>query len=212
MPTTLVIADDHPLILSGLERLFAGEQDCEILALCGNGREALEAVRRHRPDVLILDSLMPALDGLEVLKAMVREGSLTRVVFLAEGTEEELIREAVHLGARGVVLKEMPAPTVLQCVRKVRAGEYWLERRSASQALEELIRREAGTRVLAGVLTPREREILHLICQGLRNKEISRSLSISEATAKVHLRHIYEKLHVKGRLALLSYAKDNGLV
>ena len=212
MAILLVLADDHPLILSGLERLFEPEPDCEVLACCGNGRDALEAVRRHRPDVLILDSLMPALDGLEVLKAMVREGSPTRVLFLAESREEELIREAVRLGARGVVLKEMPTGTVLQCVRKIHAGEYWLERRSASQALEELIRREAGTRSLAGVLTPREQEVLPLLCRGLRNKEIAGALSISESTTKVHVRHIYEKLHVKSRLALLRYAEDKGLL
>jgi DNA-binding NarL/FixJ family response regulator len=212
MSIRLVLADDHPLILSGLERLFEPEPDCEILACCGNGREALEAVLRHRPDVLVLDSRMPVLDGLEVLKAIAREGSPTRVLFLAESAEEELIREAVHLGARGVVLKEMPSGTVLQCVRKIHAGEYWLERRSASQAFEKLMRREAGTRSLVGVLTPREQEVLPLLCRGLRNKEISGTLSISEATTKVHIRHIYEKLHVKNRLALLRYAEDKGLV
>ena len=211
MPISLVIADDHPLILSGLERLFEAEPDCEILARCGNGREALEAVRRHRPDVLILDSHMPVCDGLEVLRTMMREGSPTRVVLLAEGTEEEVIREAIPLGARGVVFKEMPPGTLLECVRKVHAGEYWLERRSASQALEKLIRREAGARVIAGVLTPREQEILHRLCHGLPNKEIAKALSISESTVKVHLRHISEKLHVRGRLALLHYAKDKGL-
>jgi two-component system, NarL family, nitrate/nitrite response regulator NarL len=212
MPMTFVLADDHPLILDGLERLFEGEPDCEIVARCGNGLEALEAVRRHRPDVLILDSRMPVCDGLEVLRTMIRERLLTRVVFLAESAEEEVIQEAVHLGARGVILKEMPPGTLLECVRRVHAGEYWLERRSASQALEGMIRREAGTRALAGVLTPREQETLRLLCRGLRNKEIAKALSISEATVKVHVRHIYEKLHVKGRLALLHYAKDYGLV
>jgi DNA-binding NarL/FixJ family response regulator len=212
MLISLVLADDHPLVLSGLERLFELEPDCEVLACCGDGEEALEAVRRYQPDVLVLDSRMPALDGLGVLRAMVREDSPSRVVFLAESAEEELIREAVRLGARGVVLKEMPPGTVLECVRKVYAGEYWLERRSASQALEDLIRREAGSRSLVGVLTPREQEVLPLLCRGLRNKEIAATLSISESTVKVHIQHIYEKLHVKSRLALLRYAEDNGLV
>jgi DNA-binding NarL/FixJ family response regulator len=212
MQIDLVIADDHPLILSGLERLFEAEPDIRILARCGNGRDALEAVRQKHPDILILDSRMPGLDGLEVLRNLVQEESATRVVFLAESPEKELIGEAVRLGARGVVLKDMPPATLLQCVRRVHAGEYWLERRSASQVVEEMIRRELGTRAIAARLTPREQEILTLLCQGLRNKEMAAALSISEATAKAHVRHIYAKLHVKSRVALLRYADDQGLV
>lgn len=212
MAIRLVLADDHPLILSGLERLFEPEPDCEVLACCPDGRGALEAVRRHQPDVLILDSRMPVLDGLEVLRVLASEGSPVPVVLLAESAEEDLIREAIRLGARGVVLKEMPAGTLLQCVRKVHAGEYWLERRSAMQALEKVMRRETAGRELAGVLTPREQEVLRLLCRGLHNKEIAESLLISVATAKVHVRHIYEKLHVKDRLALLRHAEARGLV
>lgn len=202
MAIQLVLADDHPLILSGLERLFETEHDCEVLALCGNGREALDAVLRHRPDILILDSRMPVLDGLEVLRTLRRERSSTQVVFLAESTEEDLVREAIRLGVRGVVLKEMPPGPLLQCVRKVYAGGYWLERRSASQAVEEMIQREAGLRNNAARLTPREQEILGLLCRGLRNKEVAAALSISESTVKVHICHLYAKLHVKSRVAL----------
>jgi DNA-binding NarL/FixJ family response regulator len=212
MSIDLVIADDHPLILSGLERLFEAEPDFQILACCGNGREALEVVRRLRPDLLILDSRMPVLDGLEVLRTLAEEKSSTQVVFLAESPEKELIREAVRLGARGVVLKEMPTGTLLQCVRRVHAGEYWLERQSASRAVEDMLRREVGTRAIAARLTPREQEILGLLCRGLRNKELAAALSISEATTKAHIRNIYAKLHVKSRVALLRYADDKGLI
>jgi DNA-binding NarL/FixJ family response regulator len=133
-------------------------------------------------------------------------------VLHAEGAEQELIREAVRLGVRGVVLKEMPPGTLLQCVRRVHGGEHWLEWRSASYVLEELLRREQGMKAAAGVLTRREREILALLCRGLRNKEIAASVSISTATVKAHVRHIYEKLQVKGRVALLRYAEDKGLI
>lgn len=208
----LVIADDHPLVLRGIEHLLEAEPGYEILAYCGNGKEALEAVRRHRPDILILDSRMPDLSSLEVIRTLQGERSATCVVLHAESSEEELIRESVRLGVRGVILKEMPPGTLLQCVRRVHAGEYWLEWRSASRVLEEMRRREEGTRDLAGVLTAREREILQLVSRGLRNKEIGNNLSISEPTVKAHLRHISEKLHVKGRLALLRYAEDKGLI
>lgn len=212
MIVRLVIADDHPLILRGIEHLLATEAGYEILACCGNGREALEEVRRHSPDVLILDSRMPLLDSLEVIRVLAREHPLTCVVLHAEGSEDGLIREAVRLGVRGVVLKEMPPGTLLQCIRRVCTGEYWLEWRSASRVLEEMRRREEATRDLAGVLTSREQEILSLLCRGLRNKEIASHLSISEPTVKAHLRHISEKLHVKGRMALLRYAEDKGLI
>lgn len=207
----LVLADDHPLVLKGLENLLSSEPDCELLASCGNGKEALEAVRRYKPDVLILDSRMPVMNGLEVIRALVRERSATRIVLHAESSEEELIREAVRLGVRGVVLKEMPPATLVMCTRRVHSGDSWLEWRSASRVLDQLLRKEQGTRDVAGVLTRREQEILGLLCRGLRNKEIARDLSISESTVKVHLRHIYDKLHLKGRLALLLYAQEKGL-
>jgi DNA-binding NarL/FixJ family response regulator len=207
----LVLADDHPLVLRGIEDLLASEPDCELLASCGNGKEALAAVRRHQPDVLILDSRMPVMSGLEVIQALVRERSPTRIVLHAEGFEEELIREAVRLGVRGVVLKEMPPATLLLCARKVNGGESWLEWRSASRVLDELLRKEEGARDVAGILTRRELETLALLCRGLRNKEIAKDLSISESTVKVHLRHIYEKLHLKGRLAVVHYAREKGL-
>lgn len=106
----------------------------------------------------------------------------------------------------------MPVGTLLQCIRKVCTGEYWLEWRSASRVLEELRRRDEATRDLAGLLTSREQQILSLVCRGLRNKEIAKSLSISEPTVKAHLRHVSEKLHVRGRMALLRYAEDKGLI
>src|SRR5262245_17834311 len=208
----LVLADDHPLVLRGIEDLLASEPDCELLASCGNGKEALEAVRRHKPDILVLDSRMPGLSSLEVIRTLVRVGSPTRVVLHAEAAEGELIREAVRLGVRGIVLKELPPATLIQCIRRVHNGEHWLEWRSAAKVLEELLRQEQGARDLALLLTPREQQILRLLCRGLRNKEIAKSVSISESTVKVHLRHIYEKLKVKGRLALLRFAEDKGLI
>jgi DNA-binding NarL/FixJ family response regulator len=212
MAIRFVIADDFPLLRSGIEHLLATVPDFEVLACCANGREALEAVRRDSPDILILDSSLPVLSSLEVVRILGRERSSTRVVLHAESSEEALMREAVRLGVAGVVLKEMAPEALLQCIRKVQAGQHWLEWRSASGALTDLRRREEGAREIAGVLTPREREILLAVCEGLRNKEVATNFSISEPTVKAHLRHIYEKLHVKGRLALLRYAEGKGMI
>jgi DNA-binding NarL/FixJ family response regulator len=211
MAIRLVLADDHPIILDGLEVLFRMEQDIQVVARCVNGEEALQAVRQHRPDILILDIRMPGKDGLAVLREMRDEDLSTQVVLLTVALEEDETLEALRLGVRGVVLKEMAPQMLVQCVRKVHAGEQWLERRSVGRALEKLLSREAGVREVAGVLTPREIEVVRMVAAGFRNKEIGDKLSISEGTVKIHLHHIYEKLHLTGRLELARYAQDKGL-
>jgi DNA-binding NarL/FixJ family response regulator len=212
MAIRLVVADDHPIILDGLEVLFRMEQDIQVVARCVNGEEALQAVRQHRPDILILDIRMPGKDGLAVLREMRDTDLSTQVVLLTVALEEDETLEALRLGVRGVVLKVMAPQMLVQCVRKVHAGEQWLERRSVGRALEKLLSREAGAREVAGVLTPREIEVVRMVAAGFRNKEIGDKLSISEGTVKIHLHHIYEKLHLTGRLELARYAQDKGLV
>ena len=212
MPISLVLADDHPIILDGLEMLFRAEQDFQVLARCVNGEETIQAVRQHRPDILILDIRMPGKDGLAVLREVKKDSLPTRAVLLTVGLDEDDLLEAIRLGVRGVVLKEMAPQMLVQCVRKVHAGGQWLEKRSVGRALEKMLLREAGERQVAGVLTPRELEIVRMVAAGLRNKEIAESLSISEGTVKIHLHHIYEKLHLGGRLELALYAQERGLV
>ena len=212
MAISLVLADDHPIILDGLELLFRSEQDFQVLARCVNGREAIQAVRQHRPDVLILDIRMPGMDGIAVLKQLREENLPTRVVILTVSLGEDELMALVRLGVRGVVLKEMAPQMLVQCVRKVHAGEQWLEKRSFGRAMEKMLSREAGMREVADALTPREIEIVRMVAAGLRNKEIAESLSISEGTVKIHLHHIYEKLHLGGRLELALYAQERGLV
>lgn len=212
MPIRIVLADDHPLILEALENLLRAEDGFEIAAACASGAEALAAVRRHRPDILLLDLRMPDLDGLGVLRALAAENLPVRTILLTAAIEESEILEAFRLDVGGVVLKEMASASVVQCVRKVHAGERWLEKRSAGLIIEKLARREGKAREAAALLTPRELELLSLIGRGLRNKEIAAKLSIREQTVKVHLSHIYAKLGVDGRLALLRYAEDHGLL
>lgn len=211
MPITLVLANDHPIFLEGLEDILRREPDFQVLARCLEGQAALRAVRELKPDVLILDLRMPKMDGLGVLREMQEEKLSTRVVVLTAALDEDEVLEAIRLGVQGVVLKEMAARLLVQCIRKVAAGEQWLEKRSVSLALERLLKREAATREIAGLLTSREIEIVRMVADGLRNREIADRLYINEGTVKVHLHNIYEKLKVNSRLQLTRYARDKGL-
>jgi two-component system, NarL family, nitrate/nitrite response regulator NarL len=212
MSIRLVLADDHPLILDGLASLFLLEGDFEVLASCADGAETLRAVRLHRPDVAILDIRMPGMSGLEVARKVREEALPTRMVLLTGELSDEEMIEAMQLGVQGIVLKEMAPNLLVQCIRKVHAGEQWVERRSTRHALETMLRREAGMREVSALLTHREIELVGMVARGLRNKEIAAKLFISEGTVKVHLHNIYDKLKVDGRMALLKYAQEKGLV
>jgi len=211
MPITLVLADDHPLILDGLEALLKGEQDFEVLARCTAGDQTLEAVRQHQPDILVLDLRMPGMDGFQVLKSLKTSKGPTRVVLLTAALDEDALVEVIGLGVRGVVLKEMAPQLLVRCIRTVHAGGQWLEKQATTRALETLVRREAGLRHASSVLTPRELAIVRAIATGSRNREIAERLNISEGTVKVHLHNIYQKLGVDSRLALMIYARENAI-
>ena len=212
MSITLVLADDHPFILHGIEAVLRCEGDLRVLARCTNGEEALQAVRQHRPDILILDVRMPGKDGLAVLQEMKTEQLPTQVVLLTATLDDDDALEALQLGVRGVVLKEMAPRLLVECIRKVHAGEQWFERRSIGRIVEKLLRREVGARELAKTLTAREIEITRMAVSGLRNQDIADKLCISEGTVKIHLHHIYEKLRVDTRQELIRYTQEKGLV
>jgi two-component system, NarL family, nitrate/nitrite response regulator NarL len=212
MPIRLVIADDHPLILAALQRLFGREPDFQLLACCQNGVETLQALKSCQPDVLILDMYMPDQDGLAVLREMRQEHCSTRVVLLTAGLAEHEALEAVRLGAQGMVLKEMPSHLLVQCVRTVHAGEQWFERHSGSRALQTILRHQDALRDVMRLVTPRELEIMRLAAQGFCNKSIADTLAVSEGTVKIHMHNVYKKLSIDSRLGLSLYAREKGLV
>jgi DNA-binding NarL/FixJ family response regulator len=212
MPITVVIADDHPLLLDAMENLFRLQKDIKVVARCLDGDEAVKAVCRHSPDILVLDIRMPRKDGLGVLREMKKEKLPTRVVILTATLDEEELSEAIRLGVRGLVLKELAPRLIVECVRKVHAGELWLEKHSVSSALEKLLKREAGKNEAVQLLTSREIEIVKQVAAGLRNLEIAKTLFISEGTVKMHLHNIYQKLGVASRTQLSRYAQEKALL
>lgn len=211
MTIRIVVADDHPFILDGLEQLFRGEADCEIVARAADGEQALRAVRTYNPDVLILDVRMPRLDGIELLRRM-RELQLpAKVVLLTASLDDARLLEAFRLGAGGLVLKESAPRLLVQSVRQVARGQQSWNGRAIAGALRLVLQREQAVAAVSSVLTPRELEVTRMVASGLRNKEIASRLGISEGTVKFHLHGIYEKLQIDGRYALMSYARDHGL-
>ena len=212
MPIRIVIVDDHPIVLHGLEQLFARHEEFTVVASCATGALALEEVRTHRPDVLVLDLRMPGQDGLAVLRRMSDDRLTCPTVLLTASVRDEEVVEAVKLGAMGLVLKESSPDALLQCIRRVHAGEQWIERETATSAFRSVLTREAAVREASATLTPREMQIVQMVATGLRNKLIAERLSISEGTVKVHLHNIYEKFGVDGRLELVLCAQQKGLL
>jgi DNA-binding NarL/FixJ family response regulator len=211
MPISLVLADDRPFELLGLEQFLASKPGFAILAACTDGEETLLALRQHRPDILILDLHLPRVDGLALLCELRNENLLVKPIVLTGAAADDEVLEAIRLGARGVIRKELSPHFLIQCIHKVYNGGTWLETQSTGRVLDKLLRHEAGTEEIAKVLTPREIDLVRLVAQGLDNTAITLELHISENTVKVHLHRIYRKLELKNRVSLLLYAQSKVL-
>jgi two-component system, NarL family, nitrate/nitrite response regulator NarL len=212
MPIRLALADDHPIVLQGLRQLFAREPDVEVVSCSTNGADAVDAVRRQPVDVLMMDMRMPGVSGLDVLRRLREEQLRCKAVLLTASIDDAQVVEAVQLGARGIVLKEAPPETLIECVRRVHAGHQWIDQATLTRAFDHVVLRDAAARAAALVLTPREIDVVRMVTEGLRNRDIARRMGISEGTVKIHLHHVYEKLGVDGRGALVVYVRQNGLI
>jgi len=200
------------MVLHGLKRLFDGETEFEVVECCGNGADAIAAARRGNVDVLLLDVKMPGLSGIDVLRSVSAERLNCSTVLLTAALTDSDAVEGLRLGARGIVLKESPPDTLLECIRHVSRGEQWVDSETMTRALDTISRRESMMSDPSRTLTARELEIVRMIAQGLRNKAIAERLFISEGTVKIHLHNVYEKLGLDGRLELMLHAQKQGLV
>lgn len=205
MSIRVILVDDHPLVLKGLEQLLDSSNDFEVLATCGSAAEGLAAIEAHKPDVVVLDLKLPGEDGLSVLRRLRSDGP--PVVVLTASQDEDELLDAARLGARGIVLKAM-APRMLEdSIRGVHAGELRLNVEGVDLAAR-LSQRQQVEAELSETLTPRELEIVRLVAVHLDNQELSERLAISVGTVKIHLHHIYEKLNVRGRHDLQIYLRE----
>ena len=207
----VILADDHPLVLNGLYHLLREYPEFEVLERCNSGAEALTATRKQQPDILVLDLLMPGMDGLAVARELHGTSNQSSIVLLTAQLHEDQLIEALHLGVRGFVLKEMATKLLVECLRRVHAGGQWLGKDSANRAMAKLVRREARGREVATLLTPREIEVVRMVAKGLSNKEIGSQLFIADGTVKIHLHNIYEKVKINRRADLIRFAEEYGL-
>lgn len=199
--TSLILCDDHPLILRGLADLIATDTDIEIVATCTDGQQALDAILEHMPDVAVLDIAMPRRTGIEVLRHVAREQWPVRVVFLTGSITDEQVIQAIAAGAHGIVLKESAAASLVDCLRHVAEGRKWLPSNIVQPAIS---RASVAARRASPLesLTRREKEVARLVADGLSNRDVAARLAMSEGTVKVHLHSIYSKLSVDNRTAV----------
>jgi DNA-binding NarL/FixJ family response regulator len=208
MAISLVLVDDHPFLIEGLEQLLGLDPEFVVLGKCGTAAEGLRAVETLRPDVLILDLQLREGDGFTVLRELACRRPPAVIVLTATENEEDLL-EAVRLGARGVVLKAMAPRTLEESIRVVHGGGEWLNVEGQNLA-DRLARREIVERSVAERLTSREVEVLRLLASQYENDEIARRLGLTTGTVKIHVHHVYRKLGVSGRQELMGYLKREG--
>ena len=210
-PIRVLIVDDHGIVRAGLRMLLESRPGIQVVAEATRCTEALNAAARELPDIIVLDLDLGAESGLDCLPGLLAAAATARVVVLTGVRDSALHRQAIRLGAMGLVLKEKAVDELLQAIEKVHAGEVWLESTMVASVLGEMTR----TRTLPAVdpetakltsLTEREREVVTLVGQGLRNRQIAERLYISETTVRHHLTAIFAKLAVHDRLELVIYA------
>ncbi len=224
----IVLADDHPIVRDGLKKMLALESDFEVVGEANDGREALEQIQMHEPDILLLDLRMPNLDGLSALQTLQHINRKTRVIILTASEDKNEFVQAMKLGCSGIVLKQTAPELIVKSIRKVNAGEIWLDSHTTAAVMRQFATAGSYGSISSGSssssspsgqgkvrerspLSAREREIVGLVAQGYKNKEMAEKMFISEQTVKNHLHNIFDKLGVSDRLELALYAIHKGL-
>lgn len=211
-----VIADDQPIFRGGLRKLIESQTDMCVIGESPVGAQAVRLAREKKPDLLLLDLALPKRSGLQVLSCLAGITPPLRTLVLASAVEEGPIVEAFSLGARGIMLKDSLGETLLQSIRSVMTGQYWLDNQITSVVIEALRKfpppQNGITCEKKYGLTPRELKIVDRVASGSSNKEVGQEFNISERTVKHHLTNVFNKLGISGRVGLAVFALENGLV
>ena len=212
----IVIADDHPIFRDGLRKLLSLEEDFRVVAEARDGKEVLEVLEEHQPDILLLDLKMPGLDGLTALQKLQNSRTKTKVIVLTASEDKNQFVQAMKFGTCGIVLKQTATELLIKSIRKVHSGEIWLDSHTTAAVMRQFSSPMESVPLGSrdrdrSPLSQREREIVVLVAQGFKNKEMAEKMFISEQTVKNHLHNIFDKLGVSDRLELALYAIHKGL-
>jgi DNA-binding NarL/FixJ family response regulator len=212
----VLLADDQPLVRAGFRALLERADDIEVVGEAATGRQAIDAARRHKPDVILMDVRMPDVDGIEATKAIAADNELdtARVVVITTFENDDYVFAALRAGASGFLLKDIEADDLRAAVRVVASGESLLSPRVTSRLIAELVARPPRTTPdpeRLAVLTEREREVVALVAKGMSNVEIGRALFMSPATAKTHAGRAMLKVGARDRAQLVVFAYETGL-
>jgi DNA-binding NarL/FixJ family response regulator len=210
--TSVLVADDHGIVREGLRRLLEAETDLEISGEARDGREVLEQVEEHSPEIVVLDISMPRLGGLETLERLRSKYPDVKVILLSVHGDAPFIQSAISLGADGYVLKNGRAADIVTAIRAVTKGGSYFSPVVAREIVEQLRTPEARSQEPFSVLSAREREVLHLIAEGMSAKEVAAELSISTKTVEAHRTSLMRKLGVRKATELVRYALRHGLI
>jgi two-component system nitrate/nitrite response regulator NarL len=202
----ILIADDHVIFRDGLRKLLDSDDELTVVGEAASGGECVKMLGNLKPDILLLDLRMPDKSGLAVLEEVNFDTVPTRVIVLTAAEDDREVIRAMRLGARGVVLKQSATEVLLKSIHRVHAGEIWLDNRMTAEVLNAFSTSDSDPRRGKPFVSDREKEIVRLVAQGFRNKEIGVKLFISEQTVKNHLHNIFDKLGVSDRLELALYA------
>jgi NarL family two-component system response regulator LiaR len=206
----VLIVDDHAIVRRGIRALLATEEGIEVAGEAQDGQEALERVRALRPDVILLDLLMPRMDGIEVTRRVIAEDPQARILVLTSFAVDDKVFPAIKAGALGYLLKDTGPRELVRAIRQVHRGESSLSPTIARKVLQELSRPSDGP-LTPEPLTEREVEVLQVVAKGKSNQEIAAELMISEATVRTHVSNILGKLHLASRTQAALYALREGL-
>ncbi len=212
MPVTLILADDHPIVRQGLRHLLESEPEFRILDEADDGVEALRLVERLMPDILLVDMMMPGLNGLEVLRQIKKLSPATRTIVLSMQSADAYVVEALKNGAAGYVLKETGPGELVRAVHEVVLGNRFLSTKFADRFPAEGLPIESAPTDAYETLTPREREILQMTVEGRTSAEIGRKLMISPRTVDEHRSNLTDKLGIKNQADLIRFAIKRGIL
>jgi two-component system, NarL family, response regulator NreC len=210
MTITILLADDHHLVRQGIRTLLESETELEVIGEASNGIECVQMVEKQRPEILVLDLMMPGINGLEVTRQVSNQ---TKVIILSMHSNEAYVLEALQKGAYGYVLKDSTAEELIQAVQEVARGKRYLSPPFSERAITAYVQKAQLTSTdLYETLSNREREILYMVATGCSNNEISTALSISPRTVEGHRSNIMHKLNLQSQADLIRYAIRKGIL